>query len=364
MVSVDMGRVYNALVKAERFQDTDRPIGRPERNRAGADSGVAAAPGFSRKTTAAAVPPVFEENFDLTKDRSIPTYSELSGVVESTEVLAAVSVPARLPQAVAPVARRPVSKAPAPSSPALFEEPTEVLSIANLAINPHVAALTSGDALATERYRALSVKLLNLSKLRKVKTILISSAQAGDGKTTIATGAAWSLAKGAQRRVLLIDASPASSSVGRMLGIEPKRGWLNLLDGSSELKQALIRIEPNGLYLLTAGSLSASHLTDALSARLEDLILDLAPRFDVVIVDSGSLLESSEAQRLASVLDGTVIVARANHTHHDKVTAARKLVPKERRLGVVLNEAEVGAEIAHQASRGNGSVGRLFGRKR
>jgi protein-tyrosine kinase len=361
-----MGRVYKALVRAERFQDTDRPIGRPERNGAGTSGKEGAAQGFSRKpSSASAVPLVFEDNFDLTEDPSSSRYNESSAAMASTEVPAAVTVPAPLQRSRVPLACRPVSKAPVPSAPVIaFEEPNEVSSIRDLTIDPHVAALTGGDSLATERYRALAVKLLNLTDRRTMKTLLITSAQAGDGKTTIATGAAWSLAKGAERRVLLIDASPTSSSVGRMLGIDPKRGWLNLLDGSSDLKQALIRLEPKGLYLLTAGAMSSRHAGDPWSARLEDLIADLAPRFDLVIVDSGSLLESSEAQRLASVLDGTVIVARANHTHHSKVAAARKLVPKLRRLGVVLNDSGVNAGTGHQASRGSGLVGRLFGRRR
>ncbi|PYT06802.1 MAG: hypothetical protein DMF60_08490 [Acidobacteria bacterium] len=340
---LDMGRVYNALVRSERFQNTDRP----------------AALGFSRDaSSAAAVPFVFEDNFALTEDlASTTTYRQPSASMGSTEVSAAVRVPALLAHQGVPVARGIVSEAPAPGAPVIaFEEPSEVSNILDLTLDPH--------SIAAERYRSLAVKLLNLMDRRKIKTLLITSAQAGDGKTTIATGAAWSLAKRAERRVLLIDASPISSPVGRMLGIEPKRGWLNLLDDSSELKHALVRLEPNGLYLLTAGAMSSRYASDAWSARLEDLITDLAPRFDLVIVDSGSILESSEAQRLASVLDGTLIVARANHTHHSKMTAARKLVPKERRLGVVLNDSEVDTETGYRASRGSGLAGRLFGRKR
>jgi Mrp family chromosome partitioning ATPase len=83
-----------------------------------------------------------------------------------------------------------------------------------------------------------------------------------------------------------------------------------------------------------------------------------------VVVDSGSLLESPDAQRLATVLDGVVIVARASHTHHSKVTAARKLVPKERRLGVVLNESEIDARIAPRANKGTSLLGRFFGSHR
>jgi capsular exopolysaccharide synthesis family protein len=302
---MDMGRVYKALVKAEQFQDTARPIGRPERSRAD----VRAPQGFSRNLSPAATSPVvFDDGFNPAEGRGVSA------------------------------------------------------NIRDLAIDPHVAALAGADTVASERCRALAVKLLTLTDRRKIKTLLITSAQAGDGKTTIATGVAWTLAKGAERRVLLIDAGLGSSSIGRMLGIEPKRGWQNVLDRSSELNEAIIRVEPNGLYLLTAGAASALPPVNHSATRLEDLIAELAPRFDLVIVDSGSILDSSDAQRLASVLDGVVIVARANHTDREKANAARKLVPKERRLGVVLNESESRPEIALQATLG--IVGRLFGRKR
>jgi Mrp family chromosome partitioning ATPase len=210
----------------------------------------------------------------------------------------------------------------------------------------------------------LAVKLLNLADRRKLKTLLITSAEAGEGKTTVATAVAWLMAKHPERRVLLIDANPASPSVGRTLGIDSKRGWLNLVDRSCELKHALVRLDPNGLYVMTPGASEAAQPTDAMSSRLEDVIAEVATRFDLVVVDSPAILESPDGQRLAAVLDGAVIVARAGYTHHSKVTAARKLVPKERRLGVVLNESEADAEIAHRRRGKSSLAGRLFGRKR
>jgi len=353
-----MGRVYKALVKAEQFQDTARPIGRPERSRADGS----AAQGFSRNTSSAATSPVvFDDGVNPAEGRGISAYNRSSSRVKSAELPAGVKAPA-LSQRVS-VPGIAVTKPPAQATPvSAFAEPTGVSNIRDLAIDPHVAALFGANTVATARCRALAVKLLSLTARRKIKTLLITSAQAGDGKTTIATGVAWALAKGAQRRVLLVDAIPGSSSIGRMLGIEPKRGWLNVLDRTSELKEAIIRVEPNGLYLLTAGAVSALPPGSDWATRLEDLIAELAPRFDLVIVDSGSILDSSGAQRMASVLDGVVIVARANHTDRIKANTVRKLVPKERRLGVVLNESESSPEIVHQATRG--LVGRLFGRKK
>lgn len=353
-------------MKAERWQDGDRPIGRPERNDAGTPRRRDAAAVLPlNASSAASAPFVFEDDFTLTEDLTTPAFGESSVATERAEIRAAVGVDARRPRSVAPLARRSVPEELAPSAPAItFEEPSEVSSIRDLAIDPHVAALTGDDPLAAERYRTLAVKLLNLADRRKLKTVLITSAEAGEGKTTVATGAAWSLAKHPERRVLLIDASLTASSVDRMLGIDAKRGWLNLVEGSCELKQALIRLDPKGLYVLTPGPLAVAQSADALSSRLEDLIAELAGRFDLVIVDSGSILETPETQRLATVLDGVVIVARASQTHHSKVTAARKLIPKEKRLGVVLNESEADAELSDRRSKGNSLVGRLFGRKR
>ena len=361
-----MGRVYKALVRAEQWRDADSPIGRPEHNLAENGRGRDARPALSLDPYSAAAAPFVFEDHAVSEDFTATASGKSSAPASSAEVPGAAGLRALVPRHPAlKIARHPVLESPAPCAPAIaFEEPRDVSSIRNLAIDPHVGALTDDDPIALERYRVLAVKLMNLADLRKLKTLLITSAEAGEGKTTVATGTAWSLAKHPERRVLLIDAKPTSSSVGRMLGIDPQRGWLNLLDGSCELKNALVRLDPNGLYVLTPGATRGSRPGEALSARLEDLIAELAPLFDLVIVDSGPILESSEAQRLATVLDGAVIVARANHTRHSKVTAARKLVPKERRLGVVLNESEVGVETARGRVEGSRLLGLLFGRKR
>src|SRR5213080_884421 len=94
-----MGRVYNALVKAERFQDTDRPIGRPEPNGAEAGSKKSATPGFSRNPSSAAGPPfIFEDDFGKLENATTSTYAESSAAAESTDVLAAAGIVATLPR--------------------------------------------------------------------------------------------------------------------------------------------------------------------------------------------------------------------------------------------------------------------------
>ena len=91
-----------------------------------------------------------------------------------------------------------------------------------------------------------------------------------------------------------------------------------------------------------------------------DLFAQLAARFDLVIIDAPALNDSAEAQQLAAIADGCVLVARAGHTSHQRLSEATDLVPQERRLGVVLNECDVAADAPRRGKRS--FAGRLFRR--
>jgi Mrp family chromosome partitioning ATPase len=352
-----MGRVYNALVRAERWEDRERPIGASALREADSRE----ADSYENAILE------FENDHTLAEEVAKPLHPR-SIISAGSALKAAASAP--LPRRVAPSSPRPAFESPAASQPptAAFEEPSEVTNVDKRKVDPHLASITGGDKLAAERYRALAVKVLNLAERQKLKTLLITSAVAAEGKTTVAINLAWSLAQKPlaqkplaqkqQRRVLLIDAT-RTSDIGRMLGINPKRGWLSLADKSCEPKQAMVRLDPSGLYVMTSGAHFAAQVNEALSSRLEDVIADLAPQFDAIVVDSPSILDSPETQRLVAVLDGSVIIAQAGCTHHNKVTDARKLVPKARRLGVVLNESDAGGRRPEKGS----FVGRLFGSK-
>ena len=332
-----MGRVYNALMKADKWKDGRRPIGRPvqrpkEQKIGGAEEqggrGVIEVmrPELDHPQAPIPLRPLAESNL-----------APLNPIGENPLLQEAPLLP--------------LSPLPAP----VFVEPIQSVKLSELDAEPHLAALTGGDMLAVERYRTLAVRLMNMAARRKLKTLLVTSAREGEGKTTVAINLAWIMSKPAERRVLLIDADLrrpegiTASSVARKLGVTPERGWLDLLEGRAEFKDAALRIDPNGLYLLT--SATAPEAADALtSKRIEDLLEYLEQRFDFVVIDAPPILELADAQRLACVTDGTLFVTSAGRTHHHEVTEAVKLVPQERRLGVVLNGAEIDQEISRAAS--------------
>ncbi len=246
---------------------------------------------------------------------------------------------------------RRLAVAPIPKPTVVFTEPGTVVTVSNLSVEPHLVAINGSDVLAAERYRTLAVRLLNMASRqnKKTKTLLITSAREGEGKTTVATNLAWVMAKPGERRVLLIDAHIQSSTVCAKLKLNPQCGWLDVVDGNSRFVDAAIRLDPNGLYVMSPrkmenGSTNTVTADVLTSSRVEQLFKELEQYFDFILIDAPPILDSADAQRIASIVDGTVMVTRAGRTPHTDVTAALKLIPKERRLGIVLNEARVEEE--------------------
>ena len=376
-----MGRVYNALMRADRWNDNSRPIGSAPGRDADSEAGpggelqqVAQEPGASARTAQSPdIPHLFDSNAEidgfisasfqppaidgLARNQFTRDQLVLEHFVEEWTSNQATMPPA---PAIAPK----IQVAPAPAPPPPFVEPRQRVNVLDLALDPHLSAVALTDDLASERYRTLAVRLINLASKRKLQTLLVTSAQEGEGKSTVAANLAWVMAKAGARRVLLLDADLRRPSAARALGINPNGGWLDMTEGRMKLEDAAVRLDPNSLYLLApqaasrkAGNGSADGAPSSLdhvaasealtSSRVEELLKDLERHFDFIVIDAPPILEFADAQRLASIVDGSVMVVRAARTHYEMVTDALKLIPKDRRLGVVLNEAQIDEEIAY-----------------
>ncbi|MFL6212910.1 MAG: tyrosine-protein kinase family protein [Blastocatellia bacterium] len=379
-----MGRVYNALAKADRLTDGQRPIGRPasadatprqpdaETRRRGDAETFAAPPPVRRETTPA---PAFdfatEEHLSSTETASDTLSSDFDQLFALSDVTGArrATEPVRPPtetgfvtplayaltpsptESVAASPRRPVAASP-------FAEPRQIVNLKSLKIAPHIAAIAGGDALAAERYRTLAVRLSTLAARRKIKSIAVTSTEAGEGKSTVAASLAWTMARAGARRVLLLEATLRAASIHQLLGAQPTRGWLELSDAPAQLADAMLRIDPNGLYVMTAyGAAEEKRADDGalgealMSSRFEKLLTTLAAHFDLIVIDAPALLDCAEAQQIAAIADATVIVTRAGRTPHRRVSEATDLVPQERRLGVILNECEVESNAVRRSGK-------------
>jgi Mrp family chromosome partitioning ATPase len=170
------------------------------------------------------------------------------------------------------------------------------------------------------------------------RVILFTSANAGDGKSTIVADLAL-VQREAGQRVAVVEADFRRPVMARLLGLQAGRGLTEVLAGTVPLEDAMQRVLPSGavthadalgpiggvatavesgtkgsLFVLVGGGPAVNPPALLASGAITDLLRSLADDFDYVLIDAPSPMEVSDAMPLLSVVDGIVIVARMAHT--------------------------------------------------
>jgi polysaccharide biosynthesis transport protein len=173
----------------------------------------------------------------------------------------------------------------------------------------------------------------------RLKTVLFTSATAGEGKSTTAGHLAWVNAEQKQR-TLLIDCDLRRPSQHRMYGVGLGVGLSNVLHGEVGWREAVMKSPGNGyLSLLTAGAPSR-RAADLLGAAMGGMLEEMSREYDLVILDAPPLLGFAETLQIASAADGVVVVTRAGETNRKAVAAAVSTLHHLRSnvVGLVLNQ--------------------------
>jgi len=173
-----------------------------------------------------------------------------------------------------------------------------------------------------ESFRNLRSSLLFMSgEDPQPKVILVTSAIPKEGKTTVASNLARTLAVSGSR-VLLVDADVRRGSLHRIFGVGLKPGLVEVL--SQGVSPALVVVptaEPN-LFLLPAGEAHNSSSDVLLRCRVDLLLHDLARQYNYIVIDSPPVLATDDAPCLGSYTDGAFMVVRASFTSSRMVVEA------------------------------------------
>jgi polysaccharide biosynthesis transport protein len=194
-----------------------------------------------------------------------------------------------------------------------------------------------------ESYRALRTSLLLTSIGAPPKVILITSALPQEGKTTTSMNTAIVLAQKGSR-VLLIDADLRRPSVHKALGLGPRTGLSNVLTGSAQLHQAIIRstLIPT-LYIMAAGTPPPNPAELLASTNMRDVLNELREQYDHIVIDTPPTLSVTDAVVMATSADSVVLVIRSGQTTRQALRRARDLLVRvnARIAGVLLNAADL-----------------------
>ncbi|HVS29422.1 MAG TPA: polysaccharide biosynthesis tyrosine autokinase [Solirubrobacteraceae bacterium] len=212
-------------------------------------------------------------------------------------------------------------------TPEELEEMTDLPLLS--AIPPHAfgAAHNQHD---DEAFRMLRGALTYFNVDHRLSSVVVTSPQSKDGKTTVAIGLAVAAAQ-ASKRVIVVDADLRRPQVCTRLGIESTAGLGAVLAGELPLSEALVEypIETSngGRLLVFAAGAPPPNPSELLgSQRMRVLLSQLEAQSDLVIVDTAAALAVSDPLPLLQSASGVVLVARMNRTRRDAVARLKRVI--------------------------------------
>ncbi len=175
---------------------------------------------------------------------------------------------------------------------------------------------------AFQRIRAL----LALGNNRKMpEVVLVTSPAAGEGKTTVAVCLAVASVSSGQR-VLLVDCDFGRPQIHRMASFKNDKGLSDLLKGTATVEEAVTQATDYDFSILTAGRSQDGAIDVLNSGRMEELLGRLRRTYDLIIINSTSVIEASNALILAGLADRTILVSRREWTtRRNAIYAANQL---------------------------------------
>ena len=206
---------------------------------------------------------------------------------------------------------------------------------------PAVLAVSEGRSTAAEAYRTLRTNLIFSQTGRALKSVIITSASPGEGKSTTSSNLAAAFAQQGMR-VLLVDADLRRPTLHTIFGTPREPGLTQVLVGQMELAAAVQPSPVEGLSLLTAGVLPPNPAELLGSPIMRELLGTMVDAFDMVILDTPPVMAASDSSVLASMVDGVVLVVRAGRTERSLAQqAVRQLTSVGARvLGAALNDPD------------------------
>lgn len=208
----------------------------------------------------------------------------------------------------------------------------------------HMAALDlKGNAATTEAYLQLRTCILLSTAGGPPETLLVTSGQPAEGKTTVAVNLGTVLAQ-TGAKVLVVDADLRRPSLSRIFDLDADQGLTNLLaskniDGDT-LANNIIFNEASGLHILPAGRVPPNPANLICSPQMERLMTVLRTKFTHIIIDSPPTFIFTDSVLLSTMADGVLLVVRSGKSSYEVVRRTRKMLRDvgAKFVGVVLND--------------------------
>jgi polysaccharide biosynthesis transport protein len=208
-------------------------------------------------------------------------------------------------------------------------------------------SLTSFDhrSSAVEAYRVVRTSMLLSAAGSPPKTVLVTSGQPGEGKTTTVVNTAISLAQ-LGLSVLIIDCDLRRPATHTILGVGATDGLSTYLSQNIEIDPLIHKLQISNLSLLPCGPIPPNPAELISSPRMKELLKEMAERYDHILIDSSPMISVTDPVILSSLVDGVILVVHGGKSPRATVQRARQelLGVGAKIFGVVLNNVDLRRE--------------------
>ena len=190
----------------------------------------------------------------------------------------------------------------------------------------------------SEQYRAIRTNIEYSNVDQNTKTILVTSSDKNEGKTTTVSNLAVSFAN-LNKKVLLIDCDLRNASIHKMFKLNNIYGLTDILAKDRAVDKCIQETELENLYVLTAGAIPPNPAEILSSEKMKNLIEDLKNMYDYIFIDTPPIGLVTDAGVLSSFIDGVVLVVKSESVEKKYLEETKKKLDAvdARILGAILN---------------------------
>jgi protein-tyrosine kinase len=223
-----------------------------------------------------------------------------------------------------------------------LKEESPKIAQEDVVLDNKLVSFFAPSSMASEQFRRLRTYIIKPGTENSPKTILVTSAMAGEGKSLISINLAIAIATELHSHALIVDCDLRNPSLSRWFGFQEAKGLSDYLTGDASLPDLLVKTSVDKLSILPGGTRYENPVELIGSNKMKSLVADLKARYAdrFFILDSSPLLATTEPSVLNEMVDGILLVIKSGDTPRESIQQALKLLDKKKIIGAVLNNME------------------------
>lgn len=195
------------------------------------------------------------------------------------------------------------------------------------------------ESIISEQFRTIRTNIHFLNEDEKNNLLVVSSPGQSEGKSTIIANTAISIAQ-QKEKVLLIDGNLRNPSIHQLFKVSNEVGLTDVLSDKTPFCEAITKCNIDNLDLLTSGPIPLDPAELLESEKMKELLSHVKTLYDLILVDSPSVLEVTDTKVLANLCDGVILVVQKAKTKLEAAQESKKVLEfaKAPLVGVIVNQ--------------------------